>query len=100
MADKRYDYTKIEKNKFGDRTYSTTLYPEIKKRNDDIYIRSKDGDRLDALAHKYYKNAGLWWIIAQANQLGKGTLVIPSGKQVRIPTDLTDIFADLEKLNK
>ena len=97
---KRYEYTRIGRDKLGDEVYKTTIYPTIRKKNDDLYIRSKDGDRLDALAHKYYKNAGLWWIIAQANQLGKGTLVIPSGKQVRIPTDLTDIFADLEKLNK
>ena len=97
---KRYEYTRIGRDKLGDEVYKTTIYPTIRKKNDDLYIRSKDGDRLAALAHKYYKNAGLWWIIAQANQLGKGTLVIPSGKQVRIPTDLTDIFADLEKLNK
>tara|TARA_Y100000593_G_scaffold89991_1_gene175361 strand:- start:183 stop:485 length:303 start_codon:yes stop_codon:yes gene_type:complete len=100
MADKRYDYTKIEKNKFGDRTYSTTLYPEIKKRNDDIYIRSKDGDRLDNLAYKYYNNSALWWIIAQANHIGKGTLLIESGIQLRIPTNLSAIIADLEEINK
>ena len=98
---KRYEHTKIGRDKvFGDEVYKTTIYPTIRKKNDDIYIRSKDGDRLDSLAFKYYKNASLWWIIAQANQLGKGTLVIKSGLQVRIPTDLTDIFADLEKLNK
>ena len=97
---KRYQYTKKEKNKFGEQVYKTTLYPHIKKNEDDLYIRTIDGDRLDSLAHKYYKNSDLWWVIAQANHIGKGTLVIEPGLQIRIPTDLTDIISDLEDLNK
>ena len=67
---KRYDSTKIKKTKLGDQVYGSTMYPTIQRSNDDIYIRSKEGDRLDTLAYKYYKNAGLWWIIAQANHIG------------------------------
>ena len=96
----RYDTTKIEKDKFGQQVYSTTMYPEIQKHEDDIYIRSVDGDRLDKLAHKYYKNTSLWWIIAQANHIGKGTLSIEAGLQIRIPTNISDILSDLEDLNK
>ena len=97
---KRYQYTKKEKNKFGEQVYKTTLYPHIKKYEDDLYIRTIDGDRLDSLAHKYYKNPDLWWVIAQANHIGKGTLVIEPGIQIRIPTDLSGILNDLEDLNK
>ena len=96
----RYDTTKIDKDKFGQQVYATTMYPEIKKHEDDIYIRAVDGDRLDKLAHKYYKNTSLWWIIAQANHIGKGTLAIKPGIQIRIPTNLSDILTDLEDLNK
>ena len=97
---KRYENTKIKKSKLGDEVYSSTLYPTIKRRNDDIYIRAKEGDRLDTLAYKYYKNSSFWWIIAQANQIGKGTLVIENGIQLRIPTNISDILSDLEKINK
>ena len=97
---KRYEYTRIGRNKSGDEVYKTTMYPTIKRKNDDLFIRSKVGDRLDTLAHKYYKNASLWWIIAQANQIGKGTLVIKPGLQLRIPTDISDVMNELEKLNK
>tara|TARA_B100000287_G_C20206155_1_gene612112 strand:- start:63 stop:362 length:300 start_codon:yes stop_codon:yes gene_type:complete len=97
---KRYESTEIKKTKFGDQVYKSTLYPVIKRRNDDVYIRSKEGDRLDNLAYKYYKNTSLWWIIAQANHIGKGTLVVENGIQLRIPTNVADILADLEKINK
>lgn len=97
---KRYTYTKIKKNKFGEQVYSSTLYPRIKRSDTDLYIRAVDGDRLDNLAFKYYKNAGLWWIIAQANHIGKGTLKIKAGLQLRIPTDLSEILTELEDLNK
>ena len=100
MADDRYDSTRIGKSKFGKRVYKTTMYPTINRAESDIYIVSKDGDRCDTLAHRYYDNTDLWWIIAQANHLGKGTLRIKAGKQIRIPTDLSDIFSDLEELNK
>ncbi len=95
----RYDDTEQSKNKFGKRVYKTTIFPRIKKQNSDLYVTSKYGDRLDVLAHKYYKNADLWWIIAQANHIGKGTLVIESGIQLRIPTEVGDILAELEDIN-
>ena len=96
----RYNDTKKDNNKFGKRVYKTTMYPFIEKDNEDIYIRAKSGDRLDTLAHKYYRDTKLWWIIAQANHLGKGSLNIPPGTQLRIPTNLSVIMNDLEKLNK
>ena len=96
---KRYESTKVEQTKLGDRVYKTTIYPTITKKNDDIYVMSKEGDRCDALAFKYYKNSGLWWIIAQANHIGKGTLVIESGIQLRIPLEVGEILAELEELN-
>ena len=95
----RYKSTKIEKNKFGEQVYKSTIYPQIEKKEDDIYIRAIDGDRLDNLAYKYYKNTNLWWIIAQANHIGKGTLVIKAGLQIRIPTDISGVMAELEDLN-
>ena len=29
---KRYEYTRVSRNKFGDQVYKTTMYPTIRKR--------------------------------------------------------------------
>lgn len=82
---KRYSNTDIKKTEQGKRVYKTTIYPDIKPKDYDIYIITKQGDRLDLLASKFYNDISKWPIIAQASGLGKGTLVVPPDKQIRIP---------------
>ncbi len=50
----------------------------------------KEGDRLDIIAGRFYKNSTYWWIISAASGIGWG-LQVPPGTVIRIPTDLTDI---------
>ena len=76
------------------------IYPKIKPSNDDLYIISEGGDRLDILASKYYGDKTLWWIIATANNLNDASLSITPGTQMRIPSNLSNILSDLEKINK
>jgi len=64
---------------------STTHYPKLPLKNSDIYTYSKGTDRLDLLAYKYYGDQTYWWVIADANNLGKGTLQVPPGIRLRIP---------------
>ena len=78
--------------------YSTIRYPKIAKHETDIYIITVQGDRLDTIAHKYYNDTTLWWIIATANSIGKGSLSISAGKQIRVPKRLQDILADFEEI--
>jgi hypothetical protein len=42
---------------------------------------------LGQLANKFYGDSTLWWIIASANGLGKGTIVVPRNSKLRIPSD-------------
>ena len=63
--------------------YNTTFYSKIPLRNDDIYLISTEGDRLDNLAFQFYKDASLWWYIAKANNLS--FITIPTGTSLRIP---------------
>ena len=35
----------------------------------------------------------MWWLIADANNLGKGDLIVPAGKQIRIPV-LSSLLQD------
>ena len=72
----------------------------INKKSTDIYIVGSQHDRLDNLAYKYYEDARLWWIIARANNLGKGTLTVPIGTQIRIPRDFQTIVDEYNSLNQ
>ena len=80
------------------RKLDSTLYPKILPDDSDVYIITNIGDRLDLLANKYYNDVNLWWLIAQANQIGKGTLNVVPGTQLRIP--IAKIFTDLETINR
>ena len=82
------------------RKQDSTLYPKIELDDSDIYIITNIGDRLDLLASKYFNDVNLWWVIAQANHIGKGTLNIIPGTQLRIPQNLSKIFTDLETINR
>ena len=100
----RYRETKIRKFSEEDndnrRVFESTLYPKILIDSSDIFIISNSGDRLDLLANTFYNDVTLWWIIAQANGIGKGTLNVKPGLQLRIPRNIAKIMADLETINK
>ena len=96
---KRYDNIQIIK-KEGERKFTeTVVYPVINPSINDIYIITKQGDRLDNLAFKYYEDSRLWWILARANNLGKGDMEIPIGTQLRIPHYYIEIYDEYLKLN-
>tara|TARA_B100000287_G_C20352123_1_gene670253 strand:+ start:403 stop:705 length:303 start_codon:yes stop_codon:yes gene_type:complete len=96
----RYKFSEQKKTKVGKRYFGSIMYPEIKIRNNDIYIYAKSEDRIDTLAYKYYGDVSLWWIIAKANEIGKGTFRLEPGKQIRIPRAIDSIMEDFRKLNK
>jgi hypothetical protein len=95
----RYENINIVKTEKGKRYRSTVKYPVINKKSTDIYIVGSQHDRLDNLAYKYYEDARLWWIIARANNLGKGTLTVPIGTQIRIPKEYILIVNEYNSLN-
>jgi len=97
----RYENGKQRKDKDTGRVfYASTIYPKVERTAEDIYIRARLGDRLDHLAFEYYNDVTLWWIIAQANGLGKGCLAIPAGKQIRIPMNTDKIINDFNQLSQ
>jgi nucleoid-associated protein YgaU len=97
----RYIYSEILKTKETKKQYlESTIYPRIKATDTDFYIISEQGDRLDILSKKYYNDSTLWWIIATANNLNDATLSVEPGIQLRIPSDVSTILNDLQKINK
>ena len=97
----RYSYSKTLTTNETKRKYlESTIYPKIKATDNDIYIISTSGDRLDILANKYYGDKNLWWVISVANNLNDASLHIEPGTQLRIPGNISKIVSDLEKINK
>ena len=95
----RYSNTKIKRDKSGFRVYKTTYYPDIPIRNEDQFIYPHFGDRLDVLAHKFYGDVTLWWVIAKANGL-KGKMYAPQNTEIRIPGNVSKVLEDFYNLNR
>ena len=95
----RYAHTSIKKNKDGKRVFKPTIYPKIPIKDSDIFIYPKFGDRLDNLAHKYYDDVSLWWIIAKANNLDEAHIGLEVDKQIRIPMDTQPILNKLKEMS-
>ena len=97
----RYTYTKTLNESETNKSYmESTIYPNIKASDADLYVISEAGDRLDLLAKKYYGNTNMWWIIAVANNLNDANFFVEPGIQLRIPNDLNSITNNLERINK
>ena len=89
--------------------YQTTKYPEIPLTDSDVYVYATQGDRFDVLANQYYGDQSLWWIISIANTAIAGTLlpsdlpqdslIIPEGKQIRIPANYAEVLNIFKVLN-
>jgi|TARA_B110000908_G_scaffold86877_1_gene103762 hypothetical protein len=84
------------------RYYKNIEYPVIPVSSNDVYIISKIGDRLDLLANDFYNDPQLWWVISRANpdKINRDSFFIDSGLQIRIPTDVQDIYTRFNKINK
>ena len=98
----RYENTDILKTEYTDRPYyKGKYYPNIPLSENDVYVITTVGDRLDNLAYSYYNDSTLWWIIATANNnITKGALYPTPGTQLRIPTDLNNVLQQFDKFNK
>jgi hypothetical protein len=97
---KRYDSTAVTQRWDGKRVYKTTQYPIIEPQSSDAIIISNEADYLDSLAYTYYGDPTLWWVIALANNLGKGRMSVPPGLQLRIPSNINAIVVQFNNLNQ
>ena len=92
----RYAYSKvIQSNETKKQYLESTIYPKITANDNDFYIISEAGDRLDLLANKYYNDKTKWWIIATANNINDATFYVEPGIQLRIPSDVNAFMNSL-----
>ncbi|MDR2523403.1 MAG: LysM peptidoglycan-binding domain-containing protein [Synergistaceae bacterium] len=71
----------------GGAYWGTRPLVKIPESENDVFHRVTQADerRIDLLAHRYYKDVRLWWIIAEANNI-VNPMVLKAGKVLRIPS--------------
>lgn len=98
----RYDNSTILTTPYVNRPYyKGKFYPNVPLSENDVYIITTVGDRLDSLAYTYYNDASLWWVISMANNnITKGALFPIPGTQLRIPTNINVILELYDQFNQ
>ena len=96
----RYQNTQTTKNSpRGNPFYVNAIYPDIPQSNNDSYVITTLGDRLDLMALDFYGDTGYWWVIASANALPGDSLFPPVGMQLRLPANLSAILNEYKSVN-
>lgn len=89
----RYEFNSTKTTIDGRTVFKPVIPPNIPLRDDDIYVATETGDRLDTLANQFYGNSSLWWIIASANNLHGAFFAVPDGTVLRIPQNYIQIYS-------
>lgn len=55
------------------------------ERPDDRFHKVVPGDRIDLLAHRYFGDAKLWWVICDYNDIAF-PLLLEEGRVLRVPS--------------
>ena len=87
----RYYNLETKKTHDGRTVYRPKIYPNIPLRDDDVYVMTELGDRLDTLAFQYYEDPTLWWIIATSNNIHDANIGFEEGTILRIPANYIEI---------
>ena len=96
----RYQNIQIVKtDSTSDRYYVNNIYPEIPYSENDSYVITVLGDRLDTLAFIFYGVTSLYWVIATANALRGDSIYLDPGSQLRIPSNMMGIINDYKSIN-
>jgi hypothetical protein len=93
------DITLTKYNSTGSQYYLNNIYPDVVFTEDDNYVITTLGDRLDLLANNFYGDSSLWWVISSANALSGDSLYPPIGIQLRIPTDIRSALESYKTIN-
>jgi hypothetical protein len=88
----RYKNNENKKTIDGRTVYKSKIYPNIPLRDNDLYVATETGDRLDTLAYQFYGDSTLWWIIASANNIHNAVFGFEDGTILRIPQNYLDII--------
>ena len=93
----RYENNETQKLDDGRWVYRSKIYPYIPKKDNDIYIVTQEGDRLDSLSNQFYAHPSYWWIIATANNIHDASFAVAPGTTLRVPVDYNTIINNFRK---
>jgi nucleoid-associated protein YgaU len=79
------DPPEIDRTASGKRFYTTAVPQDIPLSTFPREYISVLGDRWDSLAFRFYNNAALWYILANANNGVDGSILIKPGTRIIIP---------------
>jgi hypothetical protein len=88
----RYRNVETKKTVDGRTVYKSSFIANIPLSDDDIYVATETGDRLDTLAFQFYGDSSLWWIIASANNIHNAVFGFEDGTVLRIPSNYIDVL--------
>jgi hypothetical protein len=88
----RYRNVETKKTIDGRTVYRSSPLPNIPLSDDDIYVATETGDRLDTLAFQFFGDSSLWWIIASANNIHNAPFGFQDGTVLRIPSNYIDVL--------
>jgi hypothetical protein len=88
----RYRNVETKKTVDGRTVYKSSFISNIPLSDDDIYVATETGDRLDTLAFQFYGDSSLWWIIASANNIHNAVFGFKDGTVLRIPSNYIDVL--------
>lgn len=94
----RYDNNGLKKTVDGRLVFKPRVYPNIPVTDADLFVATETGDRLDTLAHQFYKDSTLWWIIAAANNIHDAPIGFKEGTILRIPQNYIQIIANFSQI--
>jgi hypothetical protein len=81
----RYATATTKQTTDGKRYLESLIIPVVPVTAADTYIVITSTERLDKLAQSFYGDSSMWWVIATANGIGKGSIVVPPETRLRIP---------------
>ena len=68
--------------------YITSIFKIVPEDDNDIFVITQEGDRLDNLAYTFYGDPNFWWYIAHINNLSY--MNVPAGTRLRIPASINN----------
>ena len=96
----RYRNLRSKTDADGKRHFLPSYVPNIPLKDTDVFVYPLYGQRFDSIAQQYYGDATLWWIIAKANDIGRGQIGLDPEKKIRIPMEIGDILELVENSNR
>ena len=82
-------------------SFVNALYPTVPLSKQDTYVTTVTGDRLDLLAHQFYGDVRLWWVITAANPdvIRRDSYALKPGIEIRIPGNHNLVVRTFERIN-